>query len=271
MNIKVGRMTGVGLGAGAVALYRGAKGVAKQNVPFRRQWEEHLLATVEALNDVADRGEELPLIYVALGDSAAQGLGSSNFEEGYVPRIASALQQTRGRDVALLNFSLSGGTAASVLGTQLPQLGGLLVGGQPMIPDVLTLNIGGNDVSVAELSVEEFGVRMDRIVAQLPQPAVLANIPTFKPLRAEKRAASLSIQIERAAKKYGAGIVHLEELSNTFGLWKYMTQYHAPDMFHPNSPWYERWAQLFMDEISEQLGVPKVDIADVPVWEPWRG
>ena len=86
-------MTGVGLGAGAVALYRGAKGVAKQNVPFRRQWEEHLLATVEALNDVADRGEELPLIYVALGDSAAQGLGSSNFEEGYVPRIASALQQ----------------------------------------------------------------------------------------------------------------------------------------------------------------------------------
>lgn len=55
MNIKVGRMTGVGLGAGAVALYRGAKGVAKQNVPFRRQWEEHLLATVEALNDVADR------------------------------------------------------------------------------------------------------------------------------------------------------------------------------------------------------------------------
>ena len=65
-------MTGVGLGAGAVALYRGAKGVAKQNVPFRRQWEEHLLATVEALNDVADRGEELPLIYVALGDSAAQ-------------------------------------------------------------------------------------------------------------------------------------------------------------------------------------------------------
>ena len=116
-------MTGVGLGAGAVALYRGAKGVAKQNVPFRRQWEEHLLATVEALNDVADRGEELPLIYVALGDSAAQGLGSSNFEEGYVPRIASALQQTSGRDVALLNISLSGGTAM-----QKDTSGGALIG-----------------------------------------------------------------------------------------------------------------------------------------------
>lgn len=269
--MKVGRVAGVGLSAGAMALYRGAKGVAKQNSPFRRQWEEHLLATVEALNDVADRGEELPLIYMALGDSAAQGLGATNFEEGYVPRIAAALRQTSGRDVALLNISLSGGTAASVLGTQIPQLNGMLIGGQPIIPDILTLDIGGNDVGVTDLSIEDFGVRMDRIVAQLPQPAVIANIPTFKPLRTEKRASALSLQIERAARKYGAGVVRLEELSNTFGLWEYMTHYHAPDMFHPNSAWYERWAQLFMDEISAELGLPSVDMAEVPVWEPWQG
>ncbi len=268
MDTRVRRLAGVGLGAGAVTLYRNAKAVAKQNSPFRRRWEEHLLATLDRLQEVAERGEELPLVYVALGDSAAQGLGAVTFEQGYVPRIAAALEMTTGREVALLNLSLSGGTSASVLATQLPQLRGINLAGRPLVPDIVTLDIGGNDVGVAELSVEEFGDRMERIVSQLPRPAFLANIPTFKPLRTEKRASAMSLQIERAARKHGAGLIRLEELSNTFGLWEYMSRYHAGDMFHPNSAWYERWAQLFMDEITQELDLPSISMLDVPAWRP---
>lgn len=268
MDTRVRRLAGVGLGAGAVTLYRNAKAVAKQNSPFRRRWEEHLLGTINRLQVMAERGEELPLVYVALGDSAAQGLGAAAFEQGYVPRIAAALEASTGRHVALLNLSLSGGTAASVLATQLPQLRGIRLAGEPLVPDVVTMDIGGNDVGVPQLSVDEFGHRIDRIVDQLPQPAFLANIPTFKPLRAEKRAAAMSIQIERAARTHGARLIRLEELSNTFGLWEYMAQYHAGDMFHPNSAWYERWAQLFMDEITQALGLTRVNVLDVPAWRP---
>jgi hypothetical protein len=50
-----------------------------------------------------------------------------------------------------------------------------------------------------------------------------------------------------------------------------MTKYHAGDMFHPNTPWYHRWSQMFMDAISERLDLPRVDMDTVADWQPWRG
>ncbi|MGO1592254.1 MAG: SGNH/GDSL hydrolase family protein [Ancrocorticia sp.] len=262
MNRTARGITGLGIGAGTLTIYRRAKAVAKQNTPFRRRWEEHLLTTVEDLN----RRAELPLIYVALGDSAAQGLGATRFEDGYVPRVASGLQAATGREVALLNLSLSGGTAASVLGTQIPQLEGLRIGGEPITPDVVTLDIGGNDVGVESLGVGEFGRRMDAIMGHLHGPTFVANIPTFRPLKTELRASQLSAQINRAAADAGAGLIDLEGLSNTLSMWTYMNEYHAGDMFHPNTPWYHRWSQMFMDEICGQFELARIDMNTVPVW-----
>ena len=267
MNKTARGLTGLGIGAGTLTIYRRAKAVAKQNTPFRRRWEENLLATTAQLEAVAQAGDELPLIYVALGDSAAQGLGAARFEEGYVPRVAAGLKAATGRDVALLNISLSGGTAASVLGTQLPQLEGMTIGGEPLVPDVVTLDIGANDVGVADLSVAEFGRRMDTIMGRISAPTFVADIPTFKPLKMELRASEMSAEIARAVREAGAGLIELQELSNTFTTWVYMSDYHAGDMFHPNMPWYHRWSQLFVDQICDRFGVARVDMRAVPVWK----
>lgn len=271
MNIKLSHLVSFGLGTGAFALYHNAKAVAKQNTPFRRQWERHLLSTLQALELRAHTGEPMPLVYVALGDSAAQGLGASRFEEGYVPRVAAGLKAATGRDVALLNLSLSGGVAASVLGTQLPQLEGLRVAGKQLMPDVVTLDIGGNDVGVAELSPEEFGGQMSAIADRIPKPAFIADIPTFKPLRSEKRASEMSRHIERSAQTDQISLIRLEELSNSLTTYEYISRYHAGDMFHPNSPWYHLWSQLFVNSIADGLGFESVDMAHVPEWEPWLG
>lgn len=271
MNKTARGLTGFGIGAGTLTLYRRAKAVAKQNSPFRRMWEEHLLATCSQLDALASRGEDLPLIYVALGDSAAQGLGANRFEEGYVPRVAAGLKAATGREVALLNISLSGGTAASVLGTQLPQLAGMEIGGKPVAPDLVTLDIGGNDVGVAGLGVGEFATRIDAILDQISAPTFVANIPTFRPLPTAERCAQMSAQIDRSAREHGAGLIELQQLSNTFGLWTYMNEYHAGDMFHPNTPWYHRWSQLFMNEICDRFGLDRVDMDKVPTYSPWRG
>lgn len=269
MKIRARHLVGLSVLGGAFAAYRGAKQSTKQNRPFRQAWEKHLLTTIAELEAVAEAGGDLPLIYVALGDSAAQGLGATRREDGYVPRIAAGLEAVTGRKVALLNLSLSGATAASVLGTQLPQLEGLRLAGKPLVPDVVTLDIGGNDVGVSQLSEEEFGEQVRAIIDRLPRPAYVADIPTFRPLKSEKRASAMSALIEKAARAAGVGVIHLEALSNTLTTFEYMVHYHAGDMFHPNSPWYHRWSQLFIDAMSSDLGVPSVDMEEVAPWEPW--
>lgn len=244
--------------------YRAVKSVAKQNSPLRRYWEHQL---IHALDDLESRApeNERPLIYVAFGDSAAQGLGADEVGEGYVPRIAMGLEHATGREVVLLNLSLSGGTVASVLGTQLPQLNGLELHGKPLVPDVVTLDIGGNDVGLDWLDLSEFRARYRQLCEQLPAGTFIADIPTFKPLRVATRAQEMSAIIrEEASKRHH--VVELEALSESLSLRDYMVKYHAPDLFHPNSPWYELWAQEFLNKMSEVRGWQHVNVGDLPRW-----
>ena len=43
---------------------------------------------------------------MALGDSAAQGLGATNFEEGYVPRNAAALRSRKTHSVGIIEANI---------------------------------------------------------------------------------------------------------------------------------------------------------------------
>lgn len=212
-----------------------------------------------------------PFVYAALGDSAAQGLGAASIAEGYVPRIAAGLEAALGRRVILLNVSLSGGTAESVLTSQLPQLAGLRVGAAHVVPDLVTLDVGGNDVSLSRLSVEDFAGLMDRVCRELPGPAVVANIPTFKPLASAERAARLSAAIDAAAKRHGCGLVDLLDVSEAMSTREYIVTHHAADMFHPSSAWYSRWAELFMEQIARIFGFAPPDMAEVPAWSGAAG
>lgn len=53
------------------------------------------------------RGEPGELLYVALGDSAAQGIGASSPETGYVGVLAARLRASTGRSVEVVNLSRS--------------------------------------------------------------------------------------------------------------------------------------------------------------------
>ena len=55
------------------------------------------------------------LLYVALGDSAAQGIGASSPERGYVGLLAERLRETTGRPVELINISRSGAKIEEVV------------------------------------------------------------------------------------------------------------------------------------------------------------
>lgn len=247
--------------------------VRRQRAPFTRFWERTTLDARDRLADLRRQGRPDPFIYVALGDSAAQGLGASSEANGYVPRIAAMLEASTGREVLLFNLSLSGAVTYSVLATQLPHLAGLEAAGQPIVPDLVTLDIGGNDVNERDLTVEAFEGHMDAVLSAIPVPAVVADVPSYGILKVAPRAKEMSAAISRSiARQAAAGRdirpAKIEEMSEQISPADYAFKYHAPDMFHPNDRWYGQWAQEFADQIAPMLGLEPITVADCP---PWSG
>ena len=114
------------------------------------------------------------LRYVALGDSAAQGVGATAVTRGYVPRIAERLRTASGRDVRVTNLSVSGATSDDVVRDQLPQFAEL-----GFVPDLVTLDIGGNDVIYPGHNAATFERSLDQILAALPAGSFVADVPWF--------------------------------------------------------------------------------------------
>ena len=68
------------------------------------------------------QGEPGGLVYVALGDSAAQAIGASRPERGYVGLLAERMREQSGQPVQVINLSSSGATIRDLLEEQLPRL-----------------------------------------------------------------------------------------------------------------------------------------------------
>jgi len=86
-----------------------------------------LNGAVEALGEywATPRGQIGGLLYVALGDSSAQGIGASRPERGYVGLVAQHVRESTGQPVLVINLSRSGARIDDVLDRQLPALRGL--------------------------------------------------------------------------------------------------------------------------------------------------
>ena len=260
---------GAGLFTGGVALGRLLR-LDNQRGDYRRAWEDHNLATLHWLDSLSTQGvsgTERPYTVVALGDSATQGIGASRVQEGYVPRLCSTISTVLGRDVALLNLSMSGATTESVVLTQLPQLVGLDLDTRGATPDLFTVNIGGNDVMLADLTVDMFASRVETISAALPTGSLVGNISSFGILRSEPRAAEMSAVLGEIAASHGHHIVDLRALSKEFSVAKYTFGYHAADLFHPNSAAYAGWAQRFADAWADATSNEPFAVSEAPEWE----
>jgi acyl-CoA thioesterase-1 len=158
------------------------------------------------------RGEAGGLLYVALGDSAAQGVGASRPERGYIGLLAQRMRDQSGRPVQVVNLSRSGARLADLVRDQLPKLAELS-------PDVVTVDIGGNDVVV--YNAERFSALVCILTAALPAGAFVADVPYFMHGRWERRATE-------------AGRV--------------LTDF-AADWFHPNDRGHRIWADAFWDRM----------------------
>ncbi len=174
-------------------------------------------------------------LWVALGDSMTQGIGTPGIEAGWVGQASRRL----GSPYRIVNFSRSGATVADVITSQLPALRTLAEQ-----PDLLTLLIGSNDLMGQERSVlpERFAELLD----QLPRGTVVANLPN--PTRT---ATAVNALLVRAAA--GGAIVIADLTSSRPPSWRGRL---AEDHFHPNAAGYASLADAFVEAIAHARTEP---------------
>jgi lysophospholipase L1-like esterase len=192
------------------------------------------------------RGEPGGLLYVALGDSAAQGIGASSPGNGYVALLADRLTAATGKRVQVVNLSSSGARIRDVLDTQLPALSAL-----GRTPDVVTVAIGGNDVRAYDRAT--FAAEADRLTRALPAGAYVADAPYFMHGRWERDADQAAGLLRASAAKQGLRPVELPDALEAQG-WRAMLTQFAADWFHPNDRGHRVWADASWARMGPDAG-----------------
>jgi acyl-CoA thioesterase-1 len=204
-----------------------------------------------------DRAEAV--VYVALGDSTAAGVGASRPAATYVNQLHARL---RGIYPAarLENLGVSGATSADVLSRQLPRA-------VELAPHLVTLSVGPNDVT-RPIGVDAFAANVDRILAALAArtPAViivtllpdLAVTPRFRksPTRelVERRTREFNDRLGRLARTHAAELVDLYAPSQVE--LPRQPELLSDDGYHPSDVGYARWAELMWRGVQRHIAAP---------------
>jgi lysophospholipase L1-like esterase len=194
------------------------------------------------------RGEPGGLLYVAMGDSTAQGIGASAPERGYVGLVAQRLRASSGRPVQVLNLSRSGARVRDVVAEQLPRLASLS-------PDLVTVAVGANDVK--DYDAARFRADIDALVAALPPQTVVGDVPWFMHGGTGRKSGEAAAYVDARAAEAHLVVARLHRATRARG-WRAMLTDFAADWFHPNDRGYRVWAKAFWTAIE------RGDLASAP-------
>ncbi len=184
--------------------------------------------------------ERAPL-WVALGDSTAQGVGAPDPSRGYVGQLGSWLARRSGKRWSVLNLSRSGARVVDVLEVQIPRLEALVAP-----PRLVTCAVGANDL-VRRTEVPLLTDQLRRLMDRLPTGSVFATLPQgLRPVVAS----SLNDLIKAEAS--AQGLVVADVWATTAPPW---TGKLAPDGFHPGTLGYADWSRAF------ELALDGVDLS----------
>jgi acyl-CoA thioesterase-1 len=185
------------------------------------------------------------LLYVAIGDSAAQGIGASRPGRSYVGLLADHMRRVTGRSVRVVNLSISGARVGDALAKQLPHVSGLR-------PDVMTVSIGANDIG-SHFHAERFEQQLERLYGALPAHAIVADVPSFYLGAKERQARVANTIVRRIAARHSLYVAPLHRATRRVGAPWYVMRQVAADFFHPNDRGYSVWASAFFAQIDRRL------------------
>lgn len=212
-----GRPTGPVIGLAARVL-RGVREVQTHVVPYAEAWQRH------NRDAVATSGP----LWVAMGDSMAQGIGASAYDRGWVGQLAESLPEHR-----LVNLSVNGGRVTDLLERQVPAMESL--GAEP---DLVTVIIGSNDLISRRLR-PDLPRHLAELLRRLPRGTVIGTQPG-----ARAGSVEFNRQLEEAAAD---GRIRLAEFRDPrMGSWRGKL---SPDHFHPNDAGYAGMAAIMREAV----------------------
>ena len=204
----------------------------------------HLLTSVKSYasywNDRSKQGGELT--YVALGDSAAQGIGASKPQNGYVGVLDERIEHATGKKVRVINLSVTGARIRDVTTKQLPQLA-------QYQPDIVTIEIGANDV--VTFNEKNFRTDFAELVDKLPPGTYISDMPYFggRYSSREKYAVTASKIIADDVKGTDLRFVPLHQVTEQ----RKSIFNNSYDLFHPSNRSYRNWADAFWQAMQNRL------------------
>ena len=185
-----------------------------------------------AANEAA-RAEVGPL-WVVLGDSAAQGVGATAHDRGYVGLVLGRLRAT-GQPWQVLNLSRSGARTREVVDVQWPAAAGLGA-------DLITAVIGGNDALRSK--EDDWRRAVEDLCAALPAGAVVST--TARGVF-ERKTARVNAVVRSCADEHGLRVADLWAHTGP----PYRGLY--ADGFHPNDRGYVQWADALWQALSQDV------------------
>ena len=215
---------------------------------FHRRREAHAVILNETLpvhskwwrDQVKVTGD---IVYVAIGDSAAQGIGATKPGNSYVGLLAEHIRHVTARSVHVINLSISGARVADAIGFQLPKVVDLK-------PDIVTVSVGANDMAAFDPRQFERDIR--RLFSALPAKSLVADLPSFHFADGERKVNVANRIVRRSAIANGLTLVPLYKTTRKQGIALALTQV-AGDFFHPNDRGYRIWASAFLPALNHTL------------------
>ncbi|MDO5084740.1 SGNH/GDSL hydrolase family protein [Arachnia propionica] len=183
--------------------------------------------------------------HVVLGDSAAQGVGASHVDRGYVSLLADRLAEATGRDVVVTNLSVPAATTRDLVREQLPLLAEL-----PRPADVVTVAIGRSDVVEAGNNLYSFEKHFGDIVAALPEGSFVADVPSLNSPPWAGRSCEFAEVARELVALHDHHLVPLQEA--TRGMRR----------FHPGDRGHRIWADAFWLAIEDSGTLDRLRFRD---------
>lgn len=185
--------------------------------------------------------EDGAFVYVVVGDSAAQGIGASAPQFGYVGLLTHNIADATGKTVKVVNLSVSGATVQDAIDRQLPKL-------KKLKPDLVTVEIGANNIR--NWDQKTFQQQYNELAQKLPKDSIVANVPYFGGrIHANAATTQANTIIAEAATRYDLTLVDLHSYTASHNSWRN----YAADWFHPNNRGYRVWADAFWPVIRGEL------------------
>jgi lysophospholipase L1-like esterase len=215
-------------------------------------------ALAAALASAGRAAAAAPLVYVALGDSTAVGVGAEQ-GGGYPDRLARRLGAA-GMAVRLVNLGVPGATAEDLRKAQLPRA-------TAAGPTLVTIGIGLNDVLRGRPLADFARVRAmaSATISRSRAVVVVSELPdvsrspsaagTQKPAALGRRLAAYNAVIRRIAERHGFAVGEVEVTSRR--AFAAHPELLAKDGLHPSARGYEVWTDALWPVVQQALA-PRV-------------